>query len=49
MARSRRPRDPIQAVVTSVAAFVRSLPAGPPSVPVLVTSFVEFERVFGSA
>ena len=49
MARPRRPRDPIQAVGTSVAAFVGSLPAGPPSVPVLVTSFEEFERTFGTA
>jgi phage tail sheath protein FI len=49
MARPRRPRDPIQVVGTSVAAFVGSLPAGPPAVPVLITSFEEFERAFGTA
>jgi uncharacterized protein len=49
MARPRRPRDPIQVVGTSVAAFVGSLPAGPAAVPVLITSFEEFERTFGTA
>lgn len=49
MARPRRPRDPILAMPTSVAAFVGSLPTGPPAEPVLVTSLNDFERVFGSA
>ena len=49
MARPRHPRDPIQVVGTSVAAFVGSLPAGPAAVPVLITSFEEFERTFGTA
>jgi phage tail sheath protein FI len=48
MPRPRRPRDPIEGVATSVAAFVGALPAGPPPAPVLVTSMVEFERAFGS-
>ena len=49
MARPRRPRDPIEAMPTFVAAFVGSLPAGPPAEPALVTSRQDFERVFGSA
>jgi phage tail sheath protein FI len=49
MARPRRPRDPIQAVGTSVAAFVGSLPGGPPAAPVFITSVLDFERAFGSA
>jgi len=49
MARPRRPRDPIEAIPTFVAAFVGSLPAGPPAEPALVTSRQDFERVFGSA
>jgi hypothetical protein len=49
MARPRRPRDPIEAVPTFVAAFVGSLPTGRPAEPVVVTSVFEFERAFGSA
>ncbi len=49
MARPRRPRDPIEATPTSVAAFVGSLPAGPLAAPTLVTSMVDVERTIGSA
>jgi len=49
MARPRRPRDPIEPMPTFVAAFVGSLPAGPPAEPVLVTSIADFGHVFGSA
>jgi uncharacterized protein len=48
MARPRRLRDPIEAVGTSVAAFVGSLPGVPPAAPMLVTSPNEFERAVGT-
>jgi Bacteriophage tail sheath protein len=49
MARPRRPRDPIQGVPTSVAAFVGALPAAAAPAPALVTSLSDFERAFGTA
>jgi len=40
---------PIQSVGTSTAAFVGATAGGPLGQAVLVTSFVEFERTFGTA
>ena len=48
MARPRRPRDPILAMGTSVAAFIGSVPGPPPTDPVLVTSVSEFGHTFGT-
>ena len=44
---ARRPRDPIAAAATSVAAFVGAVPGGPLETPLFVTSLDEFGRVFG--